>query len=157
MIVAYTDGSAIVTGEKLGGYGVYIIDPQHGEYFFSEGFKNTKTGRMELMAIITTLQKVDNSQKLTIYSDSMYCVNCVNKKWLWKWKQSFWDGIKNVDLVKKYLEEYEKFYFPPKLIHIKGHTNKEDIHSLGNAIVDNLANYKNQKHYKLDLNEEVVL
>ena len=151
MITAYTDGSAIVSGEKLGGFGVYIIDENGQEYFFSEGYRNTKTGRMELMAVITALQKVDKSKRLTIYSDSMYCVNCVEANWLWKWRRRLWMDIKNVDLVKKYLEEYEKFKFPPKLVHIKGHTKNDDIHSLGNAIVDKLADYKTKIDYKIDM------
>lgn len=157
MVIAYTDGSAIVKGEKLGGFGIYIIDEEGEEYFFSEGYRNTKTGRMELRAIITTLKKVAKDKRLTIYSDSMYCVNCVNERWLWKWERNLWMNIKNVDLVKQYLEEYRKFQFPPKLVHIKGHTKKDDKHSLGNAIVDLLADYKNHKIYKNDIYEEIVL
>jgi len=158
MIVAYTDGSATIHGEKLGGFGVYMIDDKGYEFFYHQGYIGTKTGRMELRAIITALKVADKSQKLTIYSDSMYCINCVNKKWLWKWRDRFWEGIKNVDLVKEFFEEYQKFYFPPKLIHIKGHTNKDDIHSLGNSIADCLANYKDQKTYLKDIYyEEIVL
>lgn len=152
MVIAYTDGSAIVKDEKLGGFGIYIIDEEGKEYFFSEGYRNTKTGRMELRAIITTLKKVSKDKRLTIYSDSMYCVNCVNERWLWKWERNLWMNIKNVDLVKQYLEEYRKFQFPPKLVHIKGHTNKDDKHSLGNAIADKLASYSSFSFYNVDIN-----
>lgn len=152
MVIAYTDGSAIVKGEKLGGFGIYIIDEEGKEYFFSEGYRNTKTGRMELRAIITTLKKVSKDKRLTIYSDSMYCVNCVNERWLWKWERNLWMNIKNVDLVKQYLEEYRKFKFPPILVHIKGHTKKDDQHSLGNAIADKLASYSSFSFYNVDIN-----
>lgn len=156
MVYAYTDGSANVKN-KLGGFGVYIIDSTGNEYFFSEGYENTKTGRMELRAVITALQKVNKSEQLVIYSDSMYCVNCVREGWMWKWKrENFW-GKKNVDLIKIYLEEYEKFKIPPMIKHIKGHTDFDDQYSIGNSIADKLADYRNKKHYKLDVYEEAVL
>ena len=150
-IVAYTDGSACVKGEKLGGFGVYIIDGEK-EYCYKQGFKNTKTGRAELHGLICCLQKITVKEAIIdIYCDSEYVVKTISEKRLWKWKRIGWVGVKNVDLLIILLEEYTKFRIPPKLHHIKGHTKNEDIHSLGNAIVDQLASYKNQTSYKTDI------
>lgn len=150
-IIAYTDGSACVKGEKLGGFGVYIIDGQK-EFFYRKGFLNTKTGRMELRAMIFCLQQIqDKSKRVEIRSDSEYTVKCVSDGRLWRWKQTNWAGLKNVDLLKQYIEEIDKFRIRPKIIHIKGHTEKDDIHSLGNQICDELASYKTQLSYERDL------
>jgi ribonuclease HI len=148
-IIAYTDGSANWKN-GLGGLGIYIIDGCN-ERFFHQGFSNTKTGRMEIKAVIICLHKIkDKTKKVSIYSDSQYTTNCVNKKWLWSWEFGGWNGMANVDLMKQYLEEIRKFKYQPRLIHIKGHTRKDDIHSLGNAIVDSLASYKQFKTYSKD-------
>lgn len=151
MVIAYTDGSAIINEPKYGGFGVYIISEDGEEFFFKKGFKGTKTGRMEIMAIITVLRKVSKDRYLVIYSDSSYCVNCFQKRWLSIWEKRLWVGVRNVDLLKIMLEEYRKFVNPPQICHVKGHTLNEDIHSLGNAIADNLANYKNQVCYSEDI------
>lgn len=150
-IIAYTDGSASTKGEKLGGYGVYIIDGDK-EYLYRKGFSNTKTGRMELTAMITCLRMIQNKERtVQIHSDSEYVVLCINDNRLKKWKRLDWVGVKNVDLLKQFYEEYVKFKYPPKLYHVKGHTGKDDEHSLGNAIVDELAAYKTQENYQRDL------
>jgi len=150
-IVAYTDGSACVTGEKLGGFGVYIIDGEK-EYFYKQGLKNTKTGRAELQGLICCLQNIKNKESsIDIYCDSEYVVKTISEKRLWKWKRIGWAGVKNIDLLIILLEEYTKFKIPPKLNHIKGHTKNTDIHSIGNAIADLLADYKSQTSYKTDV------
>ena len=150
-ILAYTDGSASTKNLKLGGYGVFI-DCNENTYCYRQGFSNTKTGRMEIMAVITCLQKVtDKLSILEIRSDSEYAVKCITEKRLWKWKKYDWFGIKNRELIIQFYEEYIKFKFPPKMEHIKGHTNFDDIHSLGNAVADKLADLHTQISYERDL------
>ena len=107
---------------------------------------------MELMAIITCLRMVqDKSRRVEIYSDSQYAGQCVSKGRLWRWKQINWSGLKNVDLLKQYIEEIDKFQIRPKVFHVKGHTKNQDQHSCGNAVVDALADYKRQISYERDL------
>ena len=155
-IIAYTDGSSNWKN-GLGGYGVYMKvfynDHLEQELYFHEGFSNTKTGRMELRAIITCLQKInDKSVQITIYSDSQYAIKCVTERRLWRWERSLWDGIKNVDLLKQYLHEVRQFRTIPKLIHIKGHQeNIDNDHIYGNNMADLLADYKQFKEYKEDI------
>lgn len=160
-IVAYTDGSAVANPKSdkcgLGGYGVYIKIEEGGlivkELFFHEGYSNTKTGRMELRAMIICLQKVTNKlAHLFIYSDSMYVVQSVREGWLWNWEKNGWKGIANADLMQMYLEEYRKFRYKPIIQHIKGHQKGDEENVIGNCIADLLADYKQFKTYKEDIN-----
>lgn len=150
----FTDGSACIKPPKLGGCGVYII---HGEkeYFISKGYVNTKTGRMEIYALLYALRSVnkDMEVKVTIYSDSQYVVNSLTKQWVLKWQRNNWEGAKNVDLWKQVLEEIgERPKMKLRLRWIKGHqTNFEDELVVGNNIADMLADYKNHDNYIKDL------
>jgi ribonuclease HI len=150
-ILAYTDGSASIKS-KLGGYGVYIINGGK-EFMYHEGMSNTKTGRMELTAAITCLQKINDKKAIVdVYSDSMYVVNCVSQGWLKLWRHNNWSNKKNVDLLIKFYDELSKFKTRwPQFYHVKGHTGNSDEHSLGNAIADRLADLKQFKVYREDL------
>ena len=153
-ITMFTDGSACIKPPKLGGCGVYII---HGEkeYFISKGYVNTKTGRMEIYALLYALRSVnkDMEVKVTIYSDSQYVVNSLTKQWVLKWQRNNWEGAKNVDLWEQVLEEIREHpKMKLRLRWIKGHqTNFEDELVVGNNIVDMLADYKNNDNYIKDL------
>lgn len=159
-IIVYTDGSAVANpkSEKcgLGGFGVYIKIEEGGsvvkELFFKEGWSNTKTGRMEVRAIITALQKVeDKLSHVFLYTDSEYALKCVTEQRLWTWEKRNWEGIANVDLMKIYLHEYKKFRYRPIFQHIKGHQDSDEENVIGNCIADRLANYKEQTSYKIDI------
>lgn len=159
-VIAYTDGSAVGNPKSkshgLGGYGIYIKYYEDNEnfieYYFHEGFNNTKVGRMELTAIIVAMQKViDKSIQLIIYSDSEYAVNCIRKNRLFEWEFAGWKGLANVDLLKQYLFEFRRFKIKPIIHHIKGHQKIENDHTLGNNIADLLADYKQFTHRKKDL------
>lgn len=153
-ITMFTDGSACIKPPKLGGCGVYII---HGEkeYFISKGYVNTKTGRMEIYALLYALRSVnkDMEVKVTIYSDSQYVVNSLTKQWVLKWQRNNWEGAKNVDLWEQVLEEIgERPKMKLRLRWIKGHqTNFEDELVVGNNMADILADYKNHDNYIKDL------
>ena len=55
--------------------------------------------RMELLAVIVGLEalRVTGSQ-VTIYSDSKYVVDAVEKRWVWDWVKKRFKGKKNADL-----------------------------------------------------------
>lgn len=155
-VIAYTDGSATVHGDKLGGWGCYLTYEEDGqivtERFLHKGYRNTKTGRMELMAAINCLRNIPEKHlRVKVFSDSIYVVNCVKDKRLWRWKRNMWVGLKNIELLILLLSEIEKFHYIPEFIHVKGHTGKGDRDSLGNEIADKLANYRQFKEYETDL------
>lgn len=101
IIKAYTDGSCNHKN-RFGGLGVYAAyrDGASPEAYFelSEGFVDTTISRMELMAVMRTLQMVKpdfiRKVRLTIYSDSQYVVNSINKEWARKWIK---EGIERYD------------------------------------------------------------
>ena len=82
---------------------------------------------MELMAVIAGLESLKKQDlKITIYSDSKYVVESVEKGWVFQWnmKPDF-AKKKNRDLWKKFLKLYE--YQNITFIWVKGHsTNKEN-------------------------------
>lgn len=149
-ITAYTDGSACVGYPKLGGFGIYIQTPTKN-IKIRKGYCNTKTGRMELMAVITCMRSIQNKNlELIIRSDSQYVCNTVNE-WIDNWRNTGYFNKANVDLLKQLCEEINKFKKRPKLIHIKGHQDPDTEHKLGNNIADQLASYKTQTSYEVDL------
>jgi len=119
-ITIYTDGSAR-GNPGPGGYGVVMISGKHRKEL-SQGFRHTTNNRMELLSVIVALEtlKIMNSE-VTIYSDSKYVVEAVEKGWLFDWEKTNFKKKKNVDLWKRFLKIYTKHNI--KFIWIKGHAN----------------------------------
>lgn len=97
MIVVYTDGAA-KGNPGPGGYGV-VLKFKELRKELSEGFRLTTNNRMELLAVIKALQAMKKEGlSITIYSDSKYVVDAVEKGWLRKWLKTGFKGKKNADL-----------------------------------------------------------
>jgi ribonuclease HI len=117
-IVLYTDGAAR-GNPGPGGYGVVLLSGPHRREL-SEGFVITTNNRMELLAAIVGLEalKFDNSE-VTIYTDSKYVSDAVQKGWLFTWEKSNFKKKKNPDLWIRFLKAYRKHKV--KFVWIKGH------------------------------------
>ena len=122
-ITLYTDGAAR-GNPGPGGYGVLLIYGNHRKEL-SKGFKHTTNNRMELWAIIAGLESITNREiPVTIYSDSQYVVNTINKGWLNTWmKTNFKGGKKNPDLWKKY--HVLAKHFTIEIVWVKGHADNQ--------------------------------
>ncbi len=120
-IVLYTDGSSR-GNPGPGGYGAVLMYGHHHKEL-SQGFRLTTNNRMELLAVIAGLKAIKkNELPITVYSDSQYVVNAVEKGWLNTWiKTDFKGGKKNKDLWKHYFELSKKFTV--KFIWVKGHAD----------------------------------
>jgi ribonuclease HI len=120
-IVLYTDGSSR-GNPGPGGYGAVLMSGHHHKEL-SQGFRLTTNNRMELLAVIAGLEAIKkNELPITVYSDSQYVVNAVEKGWLNTWiKTDFKGGKKNKDLWKYYFELSKKFTV--KFIWVKGHAD----------------------------------
>lgn len=109
--VIYTDG-ACKNNPGNGGYGVVILhDGRRAEYY--GGYAQTTNNRMELMACIVGLEHVPTGSKVTLYSDSTYVVNGIQKGWAKRWRSRGWlksDGkpAENSDLWARLLDLCEK-------------------------------------------------
>ena len=94
----YTDGASRGNPGN-GGYGIVLLWGDKKKEI-SGGFRLTTNNRMELMAVIFALKSLTKKDiPLTIYTDSKYVVDSVEKKWLNGWiKNDFKGGKKNKDL-----------------------------------------------------------
>ncbi len=103
MIEIFTDGAS--SGNPgPGGYGVILRSGKHYKEL-SEGFRKTTNNRMELLAVIKGLEALKNiNQEVTLYSDSKYVIDAIEKRWVHGWPQKGFAGKKNKDLWLRYLE-----------------------------------------------------
>lgn len=64
----------------------------HGEtrLEMSGGFSKTTNNRMEMMAVITGLEALNQKCQVTIFSDSKYIVESMEKGWARKWRENHW-------------------------------------------------------------------
>jgi ribonuclease HI len=120
MIQIYTDGAA--SGNPgPGGYGVVLRSGPY-EKELSGGFRLTTNNRMELLAVIEGLKALKNpGQQVTIYSDSKYVVDSVEKGWVFGWVKKAFKDKKNKDLWLQYLALHKLHHI--KFIWIKGHND----------------------------------
>lgn len=118
MIIIYTDGAA-KGNPGPGGYGV-VLKYRHHRKELAEGFRLTTNNRMELLAVIRGLEEIKvRDIPVTIYSDSKYVVDAVEKGWLWGWQKSGFKNKKNPDLWRQFIPLYVRF--KPKFVWVKGH------------------------------------
>ena len=118
MIRIYTDGAA-KGNPGPGGYGVVMKFKDAGKEI-SDGFRLTTNNRMELLAVICGLEAVKkNDISITIYSDSKYVVDSVEKGWIWGWQKKNFAKKANADLWQRYIPLHLKL--KPKFVWIKGH------------------------------------
>ena len=119
MIELFTDGAS--SGNPgPGGYGVILRSGKHYKEL-SEGFRKTTNNRMELLAVIKGLESIKKlAQAVTIYTDSKYIIDSVDKKWVFGWVKTAFKGKKNKDLWMRFLIVYKKHTV--KFIWVKGHS-----------------------------------
>lgn len=117
-IIMYTDGAAR-GNPGPGGYGVVLMSgPYRRE--ISQGYKLTTNNRMELLAVIIGLEALKkDGMNVTIYSDSKYVVDSVEKRWVYGWVQKGFKGKKNKDLWMRFLSVYSRHSV--RFVWIKGH------------------------------------
>ncbi len=84
----YTDG-ACRGNPGAGGYGV-ILEYNGNRKQLSGGEKSTTNNRMELTAAIVGMQALKEPCEVTLYSDSKYLIDAIEKGWLEGWKTRGW-------------------------------------------------------------------
>ena len=120
-VIIYTDGAAKGNPGK-GGYGTVLISGNH-EKRLSQGYLLTTNNRMELMAVIIGLEALNQKCNVTIYSDSKYVVDSVEKGWIFGWEKKGFKGKKNPDLWKRFLKTYRNHNV--KFQWVKGHAGNK--------------------------------
>lgn len=143
-VAIYTDGGCRGNGSKdnIGAYGIVMMyRDMKGELHKKEvscGFKNVTNNQMELKAVVEALKLLRIPCKVSLYSDSKYVCDAINKKWLSGWIAKGWitstkQPVKNQELWVELLAELGKhdvtFHW------VKGHADNE-----WNNRCDKLAN-----------------
>jgi len=139
----YTDGSCSNNGQENAVAGIGIFFGINDIRNISQKFEGKQTNNTaELNALIQTYAIIENDiingKKVAIVSDSTYAIKCVST-YGEKCERKNWNVvIPNKELVKKGYELYKNksnIHF----IYVKAHTNKTDVHSVGNDNADRLA------------------
>jgi ribonuclease HI len=147
MIRIYTDGAA-KGNPGPGGFGTIMKYNDHVKEI-SQGFRLTTNNRMELLAVIAGLEAIKKEGiPVTIYSDSQYVVNSVEKGWIWNWEKQNFKKKANADLWKRYIPLHDNF--KPKFVWIRGHNGHPE-----NERCDYLA-VKASAGYDLPIDEGYV-
>ena len=133
-VVIYTDG-ACSGNPGPGGWGSLMLYQGHRREL-SGGEPDTTNNRMELMAVIQSLESLKRPCHITLHTDSTYVMKGMTE-WLPQWKKRNWltaakKPVKNVDLWQR----LEKAIAPHRVDWkwVKGHSGVE-----GNERADELA------------------
>ncbi|MEB3282397.1 MAG: ribonuclease HI [Lyngbya sp.] len=126
-VVLYTDG-ACQGNPGPGGYGVVLIHGDRREEL-SGGFQLTTNNRMEMMAAIVGLQVLEKKSKVTLYSDSKYLVDAIEKGWAERWQANGWkrnkkESAMNPDLWEQLLTLCSRHQV--KFVWVRGHAGNRE-------------------------------
>ncbi len=155
MIRIYTDGAA-QGNPGPGGYGTILKFDKHVKEL-SRGFRLTTNNRMELLAVIIGLEAIKKEGiAVTIYSDSKYVVDSVEKGWIWTWQKKNFAKKKNADLWERYIPLHQKL--KPKFVWIKGHAGHPENERCDQLAVQAAEGYdlQSDKWYEENGNKDEV-
>lgn len=121
-VLIFTDG-ACSGNPGPGGWGA-ILRFGTAERELSGGEKETTNNRMELTAVIQALSALKEPCDVTLYSDSKYVIDAVEKGWARGWRARGWlkadkKPALNVDLWQQLLALLERHNV--RFVWIKGH------------------------------------
>ncbi len=147
MIKIYTDGSCKGNGKQnpIGAYAFVILKDDEIITDGAWAVESTTNNRMEMQAILEAFEALEYykglyawpDEKVTIYTDSAYIINCLEQQWYKTWEQNGWvnssrQPVKNQDLWTYMIELFEDENISFKKV--KGHSGNK-----WNEYVDELA------------------
>ena len=121
-VTVYTDGACRGNPGK-GGWGAILVYGKT-EKELSGGEPSTTNNRMELTAAIKALSALKEKCEITLYSDSKYMIDALEKGWAKSWKAKGWKKADkspalNPDLWEKLLKLVELHDIT--FVWVKGH------------------------------------
>ncbi len=139
----FTDG-ACSGNPGPGGYGV-ILRYKGINKELSGGEACTTNNRMELTAVITGLSALKESCCVTLYSDSKYIIDAIQKGWAKKWQANGWmrnkkDPALNPDLWEKLLHLLEQHEV--NFVWVKGHAGHPENERCDRLAVEQSRQFK---------------
>ena len=142
----------------FGGWAFIVTQDSKEIYYAHDSEYNTTTQRMELTAILKALEYAQKNrkphEKVIIYSDSAYAINCYLQEWYLKWETNGWLNIKkeevaNKDLWLKIIPFFDNFWYDFRKV--KGHSNviwNEECDKLAQQAAEKLKkNWRGTKAY----------
>ena len=152
-VTIYTDG-ACSGNPGPGGYGVVLLYQGHRKEL-SAGFRETTNNRMEILAVISGLESLKEKCKVTLYTDSQYVVNAIEKNWAKKWRANGWMRNKkepalNADLWARLLKLCEVHEL--KFVWVRGHAGNRENERCDRLAVDAIK----QSNLPLDIRTQPV-
>lgn len=147
-VYVYTDGSCLHNGYKNASAGIGIFfgpgDPRNVSTTI-EGKQTNNTAELTALVVAYSIleKEIQEGIPVTLVSDSEYAIRCVTSYGR-KCETTGWPDIPNRELVQRAYALYRdksNVHF----LHVKAHTGKKDIHSLGNAQADLLAGQASDK------------
>lgn len=131
-IEIYTDGSCKRTGRysTFGGWAFVVVVADGKEIYNASGsVYGTTNQRMELQAVIEALNYAQSirrgSERVIVYSDSAYIINCYRKEWYIRWEKNGWinargEGVINRDLWQQITPFFDNYWY--SFQHVPGHS-----------------------------------
>lgn len=129
-IEVYTDGSLKKIGkETFGGWGFIVVKDGHKIYETGGNQPQTTNQRMELQAMKEALAYASSirrpSERIVIYSDSAYIINCYQQDWYINWQNNGWrtankTPVANQDLWAEIVPYFDNFWYSFKKV--EGHS-----------------------------------
>jgi len=126
-VTIYTDG-ACIDNPGPGGYGDVMVYDSHRKEL-SGGFRRTTNNRMEIFAAIAGLEALKEPCRITLFSDSQYLVDAMQKGWARRWQANGWirnrkERALNPDLWEKLLKLCE--IHDVKFAWVRGHAGHRE-------------------------------
>ena len=140
----YTDG-ACSGNPGPGGWAFILKDPKTGrQQERSGGDPSTTNNRMELLAAINGLERLETPSRVELYSDSQYVVKGLTE-WLDGWKARGWKRpksgkLKNLELWKRLDALRERHDLAP--VWIRGHNDHPENERCDRMAVAAAERYK---------------
>jgi len=109
----YTDGACSGNPGK-GAWAAIVKDANGNKREMFQAYSHTTNNRMELRAVVESLQTVPEGSDVVVVTDSQYVANAVNKNWLKSWTLKNWRTsqkklVANKDLWERVLILLEKY------------------------------------------------
>lgn len=127
----YTDGSSKSLGKvRFGGWSFIVLRGREFIYRASGGEQDATNQRMELMAIRNALEYAHlnryPNERVKIYSDSAYAINCYQNQWYEKWQRNGWitsteQPVANAELWMDIIPYFDNFWY--NFFKVKAHAD----------------------------------
>lgn len=145
----YTDGSSKKIGTALfGGWAFLVLRGGEKIYWAADSEQGATNQRMELTAILKALEYAHEnrrpSERVIIYSDSAYAINCYKQQWYLNWINNNWKNsqkkdVANQDLWRQIIPYYDSFWY--NFYKVEGHSGiqwNEECDKLAQQEANNL-------------------